>query len=222
MLLQTLLVAHIAVLGYWLGAELVINSTFRYVSYADGLPFAQRDRLLDHVMDVDQHVRYALILQLGLGTALAALYGYLPGGAAFAVVAGLFAVAWLALVELTHRRRKSSAGTLLALADHAVRHAVMLALLLLGALALTGVLPAPGWLAWKMILFAGVIVCGVGIRLALVRYFAVWQEIGAHGSDDALESRLRQGYRRATTVLVTLWLLIAAITVLSGVQPTLA
>src|SRR6056297_3045461 len=215
MLLQTLLVAHIAVLGYWLGAELVINSTFRYVSYADGLPFAQRDRLLDHVMDVDQHVRYALILQLGLGTALAALYGYLPGGATSAAAAGLFAAAWLALVELTHRRRKSSAGTLLALADHAVRHAVMLALLVLGALALTGVLQAPGWLAWKMILFA------VVIRLALVRYFAVWQEIGAHGSDPTLESRLRQGYRRATGVLAVLWLLIAGITVLSVAKPPL-
>lgn len=222
MLLQTLLVAHIAVLGYWLGSELVINSTFRYVSYADGLPFAERDRLLDHVMDVDQHVRYALILQLGLGTALAALYGYLPGGAALAVVAGLFAAAWLVLVELTHRRRKSSAGTMLALADHAVRHAVLLALLVHGALSLTGLLRAPGWLAWKVILFAGVIVCGVGIRLTLVRYFAVWQEIGAHGSDAALESRLRQDYRRATSVLVVLWLLIAAITVLSVVKPALA
>jgi len=221
MLLQTLVVAHIAVLGYWLGSELVINSTFRYVSYADGLPFAERDRLLDHVMDVDQHVRYALILQLGLGMALAALYGYLPGGATSAAAAGLFAAAWLALVELTHRRRKSSAGTLLALADHAVRHAVMLALLVLGALALTGVLQAPGWLAWKMILFAGVIVCGVGIRLALVRYFAVWQEIGAHGSDPTLESRLRQGYRRATGVLAVLWLLIAGITVLSVAKPPL-
>ncbi|WP_405236556.1 hypothetical protein [Lentisalinibacter orientalis] len=222
MLLQTLLVAHIAVLGYWLGSELVINSTFRYVSCADGLPFAERDRLLDHVMDVDQHVRYALILQLGLGTALAALYGYVPGGAALAVVAGLFAAGWLVLVELTHRRRRSSAGTMLALADHAVRHAVMLALLVLGALSLTGLVPAPGWLAWKMIMFAGVIVCGVGIRLALVRFFAVWQEIGAHGRDAALESRLRQGYRRATAILVVLWLLIAAITVLSVVKPALA
>ena len=219
MLLQTLLVAHIAVLGYWLGSELVINSTFRYVSYADGLPFAERERLLDHLMDVDQHVRYALILQLGLGTALAALYGYLPGGGALAAAAGLFAAGWLALVELTHRRRKTSAGTLLALVDHALRHAVMLALLVAGALSLTGLLGAPHWLAWKMILYAGVIVCGVGIRLALVRYFAVWQEIGAHGSDQALEDRLRRGYRRATTILVVLWVLIVGITVLSVLQP---
>ena len=81
MLVQALLVAHIAVLGYWLGAELVINSTYRYVSWSGAMPFPERDRLMQHVMDVDQHVRYALILQAGLGAALAALLGHVPGGA---------------------------------------------------------------------------------------------------------------------------------------------
>ena len=42
MLLTVLLVAHIAVLGYWLGSELVINSTYRYVSYGRHVPFAER------------------------------------------------------------------------------------------------------------------------------------------------------------------------------------
>ena len=63
MLQKTLLVAHIVVLGYWLGADLVINSTYRYVSWSHGMPFAERSRLMDHVMHVDQHVRYALVLQ---------------------------------------------------------------------------------------------------------------------------------------------------------------
>ncbi|MEO5829905.1 MAG: hypothetical protein ABIQ36_04990, partial [Rhodanobacter sp.] len=80
MLLQTLLVMHIAVLGYWLGAELVINSTYRYVSCGSHMPFAERNRLMEHVMHVEQHVRYALVLQAGLGFALAALYGFVPGG----------------------------------------------------------------------------------------------------------------------------------------------
>ena len=80
MLQKTLLVAHIVVLGYWLGADLVINSTYRYVSWSHGMPFAERSRLMDHVMHVDQHVRYALVLQLALGISLAALNGYLPFG----------------------------------------------------------------------------------------------------------------------------------------------
>ncbi|GJQ54201.1 MAG: hypothetical protein HKUEN07_07700 [Rhodocyclaceae bacterium] len=68
MLIHAVLVAHIIVVGYWLGSDLVINSTFRYVSRTASLPVAERDRLLDHVLDVDQHVRYALVPQLWLGT----------------------------------------------------------------------------------------------------------------------------------------------------------
>ena len=80
MLISVLLVAHIAVLGYWLGSELVINSTYRYVAYGRHIPFAERNRLMEHVMHVDQHVRYALVLQAGLGFGLATLYGMIPGG----------------------------------------------------------------------------------------------------------------------------------------------
>ena len=71
MLITLLLVAHIAVLGYWLGSELVINSTYRYVCYGRHIPFAERSRLMEHVMHVDQHVRYALVLQAGMGFGLA-------------------------------------------------------------------------------------------------------------------------------------------------------
>ena len=45
-----------ALLGYWLGSEFVINSTYRYVSYSDRMPFEERSRLMEHVMHVDQHV----------------------------------------------------------------------------------------------------------------------------------------------------------------------
>ncbi len=219
MLTHTLLVAHIAVLGYWLGAELVINSTFRHVAHADEMPFAERERLLDHVMDADQHVRYALILQAGLGLALAALLGYLPGGRGLALAAALAAGAWLVLVELTHRGRKSGVGTALALADHALRHLLMLVLLLVGALALAGPLSLPVWLAWKLILFAAVIACGVGIRLQLIRFFAVWRELPRGGTDAALENEVRRNYRAATAILIALWLCIACVVVLSLLKP---
>lgn len=215
MLIQALLIVHVAVLGYWLGSELVINSTFRFVSRADRMPYAERDRLLDHTLDVDQHVRYALVLQAGLGTMLGALLGYFPGGAALAVGAGIAMAAWLALVEVTHRLRKAPAGPALARADRALRYA----LAVLGAAGLAGIVRLPAWLAIKLALFAAVILCGVGIRLALVRYFRIWRQIGAAGSDPEREQALRQGYRDATGVLVLLWVFILAIVVLSWLKP---
>lgn len=215
MLFNTLLIAHIAVLGYWLGSELVINSTYRYVSWASAMPFAERARLMDHVMDVDQHVRYALVLQAGLGTALAALLGYLPGGQRLALAAGVVAVGWLLLVEATHRLRKTAIGNTLAAVDRAIRYLAIPALFLLAGGALTGDLAMPDWLTWKLILFAGVIACGIGIRWQLIRFFRTWQRIASDGSNETLEREIRNTYIAATSILATLWLLIAGMVILS-------
>jgi hypothetical protein len=218
-IVHALLVAHIVVLGYWLGAELVINSTYRYVSWAAAMPFAERDRLMDHVMKVDQHVRYALVLQAGLGTMLVALYGYVPGSVTLAWIAGLLMVAWLALVEVTHRHRSTPSGQRLAAIDRAIRYVAIIALLGIAALSANGRMGLPGWLAWKLVAFAGVIACGLGIRFTLMSFYRTWMEIARGGSNDARELEIRRTCVRATSVLGLLWVFIAAVTVLSVMKP---
>lgn len=217
-----LLVAHIGVLGYWLGSEFVINSTYRHVCWSRDMPFPARDRLMDHVLDVDQHVRYALILQLGLGTSLAALYGYLPGGTNTAVGAGIAAGAWLVLVEITHRRRKTAAGQRLAAADRGLRYLVMVGLAVLGIGALISTFSLPTWLAWKLLLFACVLACGVGIRFSIIHFFKIWAVIETGGSSEAREREIRHVYRYGTAILVGLWILIAGMVALSVVKLPLA
>lgn len=220
MIEQFLLVLHIAVLGYWLGSELVINSTYRYVSWSAGMPFAERDRLMDHVMDVDQHVRYALVLQAGLGTMLGAWYGYFPGGDALAWTAALLMAAWLVLVEATHRRRGMPAGPGLAAFDRGLRYLAIAGLLALFLLAVTGRLHMAAWMAWKLAAFAGVIACGLGIRFALIRFYRAWGVIARDGSSDERERGVRRLYAQATSVLGLLWVLIAVIVVLSVAKPS--
>ncbi len=56
-------------------------------------------------MDVDQHVRCALVLQTGLGVALAARYGYVPGANATVFGVAIAVLLWLGYVELVHRLR---------------------------------------------------------------------------------------------------------------------
>jgi hypothetical protein len=218
MLAHSLLVAHIAVLGYWLGADLVINSTYRYVAWRAGMPFAERDRLMDHVMDVDQHVRYALLLQLGLGGALAGLLGYAPGGGRFAFAALLAAGLWLVLVEAVHRTRHTPLGARLAALDRALRYLAIAGLAGLAGAALAGRLALPSWLAWKLALLAGAIACGLGIRYALVAFFRTWDATPAQPGP-AQEERIRRGYARATAVLVLLWVCLAGIATLSVLKP---
>ncbi|MCR9180204.1 MAG: hypothetical protein NXH71_08225 [Erythrobacteraceae bacterium] len=214
-----LLAAHIAVLGYWLGSELVINSTYRYVCYSDRMPFAERDRLMNHVMHVDQHVRYALVLQASLGTALAALFGYIPGGGALALAAGHVGLGWLGFVEAVHRLRHHPVGATLGAIDRASRY-VLIAVLLGIAIGLVGgAWPMPVWLRWKLALFAGVMLAGVGIRLALMAHFRTWAVMKRDGPTEATNAIIRRTYVRATSVLVLLWVLISAIVVLSLWRP---
>jgi hypothetical protein len=219
MLVQVLLVIHIAVLGYWLGAELVINSTYRYVAFGAGMPFAERGRLMDHVMDVDQHVRYGLALQAALGTALAALYGYVPGGMTTAVVAGALGFLWLGFIELVHVRRGRPEGARLAAIDRGIRYVLLVVVLAIVAGMPGEAWPLPGWLRFKLGCFAGVIASGVGIRLALLGHFRTWERMKREGVSDEANAELRRTYFRSTGILVLLWVFISAIVVVSVWKP---
>lgn len=208
-------VIHIAVLGYWLGSELVINSTYRYVSFSDHMPFAERTRLMEHVMHVDQHVRYALVLQASFGTALAAFYGFFPGGEALAWAALGVGLLWLGFVEAVHRLRHAPAGRVLAALDRGLRYTLIALLVALALGWLGGSWPVPDWLRLKLGLFAGVMGCGVLIRFALITHFRSWADMTRDGPSAAGNAVIRRTCIRATAVLVVLWLFIVAITVVS-------
>lgn len=171
-------------------------------------------------MDVDQHVRYALVLQAGLGTVLAALLGYIPGGATLAWVAAIVCIAWLIFIELIHRARHNSFGRKLAFFDRLIRYVLLLFLWGLGLAVAFGLIDLQLWLTWKLVLFGGVIACGVGIRISIIEFFKVWNEIELKGSNEVREKSIRWIYTWGTGILLLLWVLIAAIAVLSVMKPS--
>ena len=215
MIYHVLLVAHIAVLGYWLGSELCINSEYRFICMRNDIGFAARDAMTDHLMDIDQHVRYALILQLTLGGMLAALAGIFAEYLVW--VLPILGLCWLALVESAHRLRKRAVGETLAQADRIVRYAVM-ALLVLGAIGMAA--EVPYWLRMKLGLFAALIGCGIWIRFLLMRHFSSWAEMRERGPTESAEAIIRNTYWKATSVLVLLWLCIGSIAALAIWKPT--
>lgn len=81
---------HVLVMGYWIGTDLVIDALVHYAIRARAIPGAERGRLWDFLMHVDQHPRNALILSLPLGLTLAALLGLSP------IAGPWLALAWLA------------------------------------------------------------------------------------------------------------------------------
>ncbi len=206
-----ILVLHIAVLGYWLGSELVINSLYRFVCHRDDLPFSARDAMMDHVMVVDQHVRYALVLQLMLGLTLLAGLGLLPVSPWLLLLLGSV---WLGFVERVHRRRGHPSGKGFARIDRVSRYILIAALL--GA-AFLG--PLPFWLRVKLGLFAGVMLCGIAIRHALIRHFGIWANMATDGASGGRNAAIKLIYTRATSILALLWLFIVGIVIVSIARP---
>jgi len=219
MLERVLWVIHIATLGTWFGAELVINATSRYVCYSDAMPMRERTRLLQHVLDVDQHVRYALVIQFGLGFALGALFGYLPGGSKTAIGFGVFAVLWLIYVEVVHRLRQRPIGKKLAAFDRGSRYVLLICLLTVAVGLIGREWDLPLWIRWKLALFAGVMACGVAIRLSVLARFRVWAIMERDGPADEHNAIVKQTYIVSTAILVLLWLLIFTMVGLSIYKP---
>ena len=162
-------------------------------------------------MHVDQHVRYALVLQVGLGFSLASLYGYIPGGTETVFVSGILAALWLAFVEAIHRLRHHPIGRRLGAIDRGSRYLFMALLAAIALGLIGGDWNMPAWLRLKLALFAGVMACGVGIRIALIAHFRTWAVMARQGPTQETNAIIRRTYVRATTVLFLLWLFISSI-----------
>jgi hypothetical protein len=217
---EIILWLHVLVMGYWIGSDLVVNQLTHYVTHAQTLPGAERTRLWDFLMDVDQHPRNALILSVPLGLTLAAMMGLTPLTANGLIVTWVLSTAWFVHMWIVHLKGHSPAGPALRRWDWRLRYLLIAACIVTGGWSLvTGWPFGAAWLAWKVILFGGVMSCGIGIRHYIRRVYELWPEIAADRTTDVIEKEVRVAMWRATYVLWGLWFLLFVIGWLGVVQP---
>lgn len=126
---------------------------------------------------------------------------------------------WLAFVEAVHRLRHNKTGVVFASIDRASRYVLIALFLALAFQLIGGEWPAPLWLRIKFGLFAGIILCGVGIRFALIEHFRTWKIMADKGVNDARNEVIKRTYVKATSVLVLLWIFIAVVVIVSVLKP---
>ncbi|MCS6946412.1 MAG: hypothetical protein NZM12_02215 [Steroidobacteraceae bacterium] len=214
--------AHVLVMGYWLGSELVINALTHYVARTTSLSGAERMRLWDFVLDVDQHVRNALILSVPLGFTLAVQLGLVELSALGLWALWLLSALWFWFMWLVHWRRKSATGPRLARWDLYIRYGLMVVFALSAAWSLaTGRPYTTAWLALKVLLFAGAIACGVAVRHYITAaYRSVLPAIAADRATAADNTEFQALMRKASAVLAVLWILLFAIGALGAFKPS--
>jgi hypothetical protein len=214
--------AHVWLMGYWIGTDLVVNALTFYTARSTQLGGAERRRQWDFLMDVDQHPRNALILSVPVGFTLAAWMGLVPLGATALVVLWVLSIAWFWYMWLTHWQRQKRLGKVLAQWDWYSRYLLIAACVGIGLWSLLGDGPlGAAWLAWKVILFGVVIACGIVIRHYIrISYQAlprIWADQKQPGDDELV----LQAMTRGTYALWLLWALLVAIGYLGAVKPAL-
>ena len=219
------LLLHLLLFTYWLGADLGVFYSSRYVLRAD-LPPASRAVALKIMAWLDVAPRLCLVLFLPSGVTLMALDDY--GRDLFAgwPLVGVWAagLAWLALVIADHLLHDSPLHALVRRLDLAVRFAVVAGLLASASYALLasepfGVETNPKWLGGKVALYAIAIACGIAIRFQLRPFAPAFGALVTSGSTPEVERDLRGSIVGSQPYVAAIWLCVLGAAVLGVFKP---
>ena len=162
---------HILLFAYWLGSDLgvfICSLTARRPDVSEDA----RARLQQAGVLIDMAPRTCLVLMAPAGLTLAANFGSPIHGPALIAV-WIAALAWLWLVWEVHWKHGAPIGRLYWRIDFVIRFLVMAGFLGFGVWCLvTGAPIASAWLAAKMVIFGLIILCGIVVRLLLLRMSA--------------------------------------------------
>ncbi|HNS28699.1 MAG TPA: hypothetical protein PKN91_11325 [Steroidobacteraceae bacterium] len=219
-LYELVLWLHVLVMGYWIGSDLVINALTHYTTSASGLSGVERKRLWEFLLEVDQHPRNALIFSVPLGFTLASILGLVPIHGAGLVVVWIVCAVWFWFMWVTHWKRNAPEGRAWARWDWWLRYVLIALAVGSGVLSLaTGKPFAAPWLAWKVILFGGVLCAGIGIRYYIRKAYAAWPRIWAEQAEPGDEAFVHKSLWQGTYVLWVLWALLFIIGWLGAAKP---
>ncbi|MCE2714922.1 MAG: hypothetical protein LW820_06610 [Acidibacter sp.] len=180
-----LVLLHLLLFVYWLGADIGVFYSARYVQDTT-LTLESRRTALRIMGWVDQLPRYSLVLMLPVGTTLGVATGViaLPGSAA--LVTWLIGAGWLWFVWAIHHHQ----GTPLA-----------------ERLRSQGPLVAD-WISIKVALFGVLVFCGIMIRMRGKPIGPALRKILSEGSSPELEAELVRGFERTRPFILGIWFLL--------------
>lgn len=159
--------AHVLGFVYWLGVDTAVFYTSRYAVDRGLAPETRITTIrILFALDLVPRICMTLILPVGFHLAWKLRMLLVPGEVIAAI--WLICLGWLAMVLFLHFRHGSPRHGALTRFDFAFRVAAILAL---ATFALISLVSDAGfrldWVAWKLLVFAGLITCGLIIRVKL-------------------------------------------------------
>ncbi|MDX2224252.1 MAG: hypothetical protein SFV21_15995 [Rhodospirillaceae bacterium] len=211
---------HMIVIGYYLGADFVVDQWTWYFIKSAKDTAEERARKLKFLLLCDQHPRMGLILFIATGFSVEALAGLSPLTVSDLWWVWLICAAWFANVWIGFLNEHTSWGRALVNADIGWRYLVGATFLLTGLWSLAGDGPyAAHWMALKYVLLGLLIAGGVSIRFYVRDLAKAWPEFQKTGSTPAFEAVVDRTLFGAMKLTWGLWGLFIAMAVLQIARP---
>ncbi len=232
MTLEVLILFHILLLTYWLGADLGVFYSSRYVIKPDLEP-GSRATALKIMAWLDMAPRYSLVLFLPSGVSLMAASEYsdvtvfdrqinLVGWPL--ILTWAFALFWLYLVWADHHYSGQPRGQQAKTVDLYIRLALIVGLLAAGLYTVIatdpfGVTTNPKWLGAKVALYAVAMLFGVAIRFRLKPFGPSFMALMTTGSTPEVEDGIGGAIQRSVPFVLGIWVLVFVIAALGVIKP---
>ena len=225
MVLHAALLLHILLLVYWLGADLAVFYSSRWVLRADTSPEARGVALkIMHFMDFSPRLALVLFLPSGVSLMAADEFGRDTFAGWPVVAVWLASLLWLTLVYLDYQRPGFRYAALVKRLDLLGRFGLVAGLLAVSAYTLLADRPFdvttnPKWLGAKVGLYAIAIACGIGIRYRLRPFGPAWVELQTTGSTPDVERRLSSAINGSIPWVAVIWTCVIGAAALGVFKP---
>ncbi len=219
---QTLwIMVHVVLLVYWLGADISVFYSSLQIIKPENSP-ETRGAIVRVLSFVNFFPSVASIMMLPVGLMLAAGKGLSPIDGGWLALPWALAGIWLLISVGAASQRGTPLGKTYSNIDLWIR-IVLIAVLTIAAIAsfANGEPFASNWLALKVLLFAFILVCGLGIRFTFANFGMAFGRFMAEGSTPETEAALRVPVIRVKPWVLSLWAGLVVMSLLGIAQPNL-
>jgi len=212
------LILHLLLFCYWLGGDIG-------VFYSSGMvidpELSNKARLTAAkiMVNLDLIPRICMSLMLTVGGILSEFKGVEhPTWQLVGII--LLGPAWLTMVLAVHLQEGSSLGKSLARVDYWFRWALVIYLVVSSGYSLnTGDLGDATWVAWKLLVFAGLVFCGLMIRQFIGPYGAGIHALATNTVTDESNVAMARSLDKCRPFVLAIWAGILVEVVIGVVQP---
>lgn len=215
-----LVVVHVLLFAYWLGADWGVYVTSRYVADPK-LSLEERRRFLQAAFRIDLLPRISFTLLLPVGVQLAAYYGAWPFHRAFVPAVWALAIAWMVLNVAGYLRSGTPAGDRIRGWDQNIRLVMAPVLIGVGLWSVFSGQPiAPLFVALKITVFGCMIIVGLILRAIMKNWAIGFRRLATEGPSAAVDAIFQASLGRARYIAYLMWSLSGVMAVLGVVKPT--